>query len=108
IGLYHRRGKDQLRAGKSKLLRLLRFVADVDLGGGIVADADDRETWPQARARQLGADLRLDLRRHGLAVDELCGHGLRFYHESDSPFADRRSPFVVRRGAVRYFWSPRV
>src|SRR5512139_3708408 len=61
------------------LQAILALVGDIDLGGRVAADQDDREA---RGAFPLGfacvdtlLDLLADLRGDGLAVDDLGGHG---------------------------------
>ena len=85
LRLGHRIGKDALGSLEPELARLLRFVAHVDLGGGVVADADRDETRFVGEGGNGGGDFLFDGERDGFAVDDASGHGARLYHVSRWP-----------------------
>jgi hypothetical protein len=74
LGLGHALRKHELISLEPKLAGLLRFVANVDLGGGIVADANRDQSGANAESRDAFDDFLFDLLRDGLAVDQACGH----------------------------------
>src|SRR5207237_3712623 len=80
LSLVRRVVEHQLRTAQAELICFLRFVANVELGGGIIADAHRDETRLIGEAADDRADLLFEVACYGFSIDQTGGHGAGFYH----------------------------